>query len=246
MSLGYACKVVTVAAGTATLYAVTDNGDLYSWGQGGRGELGTGGMSKLLSTPTKAPWANRIGAVAASSGGRFAAALDQNGRLYTWGEGKFGQLGHGDTSKKTTGRVVKALQGCEVVDIACGADFMMAITAWKSRSAGRNITLTRTVEPPSLPASEGNNNEAPENSSPEGHFRYIDVDPCSLGSSPDIFDPSMDRRCQRRSRRHHGGTRPFTAPSAELTADMLDRYHVVFAPCYTSGGQQCSETNGSD
>ena len=55
------------------------------------------------------------------------------------------QLGHGDTSKKTTGRVVKALQSFEVVDVACGADFMMAITAWKSgvRSTGRAATHAR-------------------------------------------------------------------------------------------------------
>lgn len=53
--------------------------------------------------------------------------------------GKYGQLGHGDTSKRTTGRAVKHLYGCEVVDIACGLDFVMTLTSWKATTRHRSI-----------------------------------------------------------------------------------------------------------
>lgn len=32
-----------------------------------------------------------------ASGGYFSAAVSESGELYSWGHGKDGQLGHGDT-----------------------------------------------------------------------------------------------------------------------------------------------------
>lgn len=88
-TFGPTMQIVKVACGSSTVYALTDGGDIYAWGQGGRGELGTGGASKWASTPVKLPWACRVTSVAASSGGRFAAAIDQQGKLYTWGDGRW-------------------------------------------------------------------------------------------------------------------------------------------------------------
>ena len=51
--------------------------------------------------------------------------------------GKFGQLGHGDTAKKAVGRQVKALQHAAVQSVAAGADFMLAVTAWRLPAPGR-------------------------------------------------------------------------------------------------------------
>jgi hypothetical protein len=124
------------------------------------GELGHGGCSKASATPSRLPWAQRASSLAASCGGRFAAMTDAQGRLFTFGAGglascgvrpsaslphvlivngllrrcagKFGSLGHGDTAKRAVGRQVKALLGRTVHAAACGADWMLVVTGWRS------------------------------------------------------------------------------------------------------------------
>jgi hypothetical protein len=54
--------------------------------------------------------------------------------------GKCGQLGHGDTSKRTVGRQVKQLTH-GVVDVAAGEESLWVLTAWR----GRGGTATSAV-----------------------------------------------------------------------------------------------------
>ena len=42
------------------------------------------------------------------------------GELYTWGKGRYGRLGHGDSEDQTRPKLVEALIGFRVIDIACG------------------------------------------------------------------------------------------------------------------------------
>lgn len=77
-----------MAASSVTLYALANNGEVHAWGSGSQGELGTGGACKSQSKPIKLPWASKIKSVVGAAGGRFAAAIDTHGRLYTWGEGE--------------------------------------------------------------------------------------------------------------------------------------------------------------
>ena len=42
------------------------------------------------------------------------------GELYTWGKGRYGRLGHGDSEDQTKPKLVEALLGCRVIDVACG------------------------------------------------------------------------------------------------------------------------------
>ncbi|XP_033102974.1 RCC1 domain-containing protein 1-like [Anneissia japonica] len=55
-----------------------------------------------------------------SCGSRHTAAVLENGKLYTWGWGKYGQLGHGDTKTIDRPTLVTALEDKQVVDVVCG------------------------------------------------------------------------------------------------------------------------------
>ncbi|WIA19065.1 hypothetical protein OEZ85_003720 [Tetradesmus obliquus] len=121
-------KVVDVAVGCGTCYALTDGGDVYAWGAGSKGQLGRGGCAKVQATPAKLPWAKRIVQMSVSLDGHFAAAVDAAGHLYTWGAGKWGQLGHGDTSKRTVGRAVKQLKQSDVLQVVCGSESLLVLT----------------------------------------------------------------------------------------------------------------------
>lgn len=56
-------------------------------------------------------------------------ALDGEGNVYSWGDGDFGKLGRGGSDGCCTPQQVERLDGHRVVQIACGAQFSVALTA---------------------------------------------------------------------------------------------------------------------
>ncbi|NWV81502.1 RCCD1 protein, partial [Dasyornis broadbenti] len=57
-----------------------------------------------------------------SCGSRHTAAITRGGELYTWGWGKYGQLGHGDNTSSDQARRVEHLvaKGLRAEDVVCG------------------------------------------------------------------------------------------------------------------------------
>ncbi|CAO3571493.1 unnamed protein product [Mortierella alpina] len=55
-------------------------------------------------------------------------ALDTEGTLYSWGSGRYGQLGHGDLSSLSAPKAIEALQGIRISSAACGASFSVAVS----------------------------------------------------------------------------------------------------------------------
>ncbi len=43
-----------------------------------------------------------------------------SGELFTWGKGRYGRLGHGDSEDQLRPKFVEALLGYRVIDVACG------------------------------------------------------------------------------------------------------------------------------
>lgn len=65
------------------------------------------------------------------SGGAWHAAVVVAGKLYTWGRGKGGRLGHGNERDESTPRLVEALAGDvgPVLRASCGEDATVAVVA---------------------------------------------------------------------------------------------------------------------
>ncbi|PZC79825.1 hypothetical protein B5X24_HaOG215814 [Helicoverpa armigera] len=59
--------------------------------------------------------------VAIACGGAHSACLTARGRIYTWGKGRYGRLGHGDSEDQLVPKLVDALSSYRVVDVACGS-----------------------------------------------------------------------------------------------------------------------------
>ncbi|KAM6119563.1 LOW QUALITY PROTEIN: RCC1 domain-containing protein 1-like [Pterocles gutturalis] len=59
---------------------------------------------------------------AVSCGSRHTAVVTRGGELYTWGWGKYGQLGHGDSASSDRPRRVECLvaEGLRVEEVVCG------------------------------------------------------------------------------------------------------------------------------
>ena len=50
-----------------------------------------------------------------------SAAISSAGELYTWGKGRYGRLGHGDSEDQSRPKIVEALKSYRVLNVACGS-----------------------------------------------------------------------------------------------------------------------------
>ena len=77
--------------------ALTEDGKVFSWGDGDYGKLGHGNAATQKSPKQIMGHLTDKVVVQISAGYRHSAAVTNEGQLYTWGEGDFGRLGHGDS-----------------------------------------------------------------------------------------------------------------------------------------------------
>ncbi|KAG2470375.1 HERC1 ligase, partial [Polypterus senegalus] len=106
--------------------AYTTEGEVFSWGDGDYGKLGHGNSStqkypKLIQGPLQGKVV-----VCVSAGYRHSAAVTEDGELYTWGEGDFGRLGHGDSNSRNIPTLVKDISN--VGEVSCGSSHTIALS----------------------------------------------------------------------------------------------------------------------
>jgi alpha-tubulin suppressor-like RCC1 family protein len=79
-------RVVSIDTGLQHCVALTDTGNVYTWGKCNRGQLGIGNVSRdKVVTATRISSLKNI--VSISAGFAHTAAVDQSGALYVWGKG---------------------------------------------------------------------------------------------------------------------------------------------------------------
>ena len=111
--------VIAVSAGHWHACCVSRDGQLYSWGYNKQhGVLGRDGPdSDAVPKPILAP-GMRFSQVAC--GYNYTIAVTEVGVVYTWGSGKYGTLGHGDTRDRPSPTAVKSLSEHRVVSASAG------------------------------------------------------------------------------------------------------------------------------
>ena len=105
-------EVVTrVACGAEHSACCTSDGKVYSWGWGRYGNIGDGDtVDRHEPVLVKGlDGVNGVKIVEVACGWRHSGAIDEDGALYTWGWGRYGQLGHGDDGDQTTPRKIEKL-----------------------------------------------------------------------------------------------------------------------------------------
>ncbi|PKI77183.1 hypothetical protein CRG98_002393 [Punica granatum] len=113
-------NIELVACGDHHTCAVTLSGDLYTWGDGTYGLLGHGNevshwVPKRVNGPLEGIHVSSI-----SCGPWHTAVVTSSGQLFTFGDGTFGVLGHGDRRNVSIPREVESLKGLRTVRAACG------------------------------------------------------------------------------------------------------------------------------
>eukprot|EP00639_Heterosigma_akashiwo_P016685 CAMPEP_0206393448 /NCGR_PEP_ID=MMETSP0294-20121207/20727_1 /ASSEMBLY_ACC=CAM_ASM_000327 /TAXON_ID=39354 /ORGANISM="Heterosigma akashiwo, Strain CCMP2393" /LENGTH=253 /DNA_ID=CAMNT_0053847053 /DNA_START=168 /DNA_END=925 /DNA_ORIENTATION=- len=109
-----------IACGSRHTAALADNGEVYTWGDKENGVVGHGETEghQYLPRAVEALRDKPVKQVAAC--GFHTAVLTERGEAYTWGEGKFGRLGHGTERNHSAPRLVEALAGRPVAMLAVG------------------------------------------------------------------------------------------------------------------------------
>lgn len=89
--------VVDVVSGASHMMARTEDGRVFAWGYNNRGQTAnpiTETMSdSFITTPTEIEMLSSKGVCALFAGADYSVALTEDGALYTWGYGSYGQLG---------------------------------------------------------------------------------------------------------------------------------------------------------
>ena len=139
-----------IAADQSHGLGLRSDGKLFAWGDGAM--LGAPGLvsSQIPVAVTSLSGVKRI-----AQGGQLAVALRSDGSVWTWGSNTSGQLGDGTTTGRAyPGRVQGALATSNLVDVAAGTSFALALRddgtvwAWGSNDNGQlgdGSTIARTL-----------------------------------------------------------------------------------------------------
>jgi alpha-tubulin suppressor-like RCC1 family protein len=90
LTLGSTTQTRRLGGGGAHIWALTDDGTLWTWGFNGYGQLGDG-----TTTSSSRPIAVMQGVSAVAAGNFFTVAIKSDGTLWSWGRNDAGQLGDG-------------------------------------------------------------------------------------------------------------------------------------------------------
>ncbi|KAH0868077.1 LOW QUALITY PROTEIN: hypothetical protein HID58_075099 [Brassica napus] len=118
-----------VACGEYHTCVVSTSGDLFSWGDGihNVGLLGHGSdishwIPKRVSGPLEG-----LQVLSVACGTWHSALATANGKLFTFGDGAFGVLGHGNRESVSCPKEVQSLNGLKTVKVACNIWHTVAI-----------------------------------------------------------------------------------------------------------------------
>ncbi|MGH0164434.1 UNVERIFIED_CONTAM: hypothetical protein FKN15_061376 [Acipenser sinensis] len=137
-------KIVAVSCGKAHTLAVSEQGQVFSWGAGSDGQLGLGTTEEVVKVPRliKKLCEHRITQV--MCGSQHCIALSRDGQLFTWGQNTNGQLGLGKGEpSKPSPQPLKSLSGIPLAQIAAGGDHSFAVSlsgavfGWGRNHAGQ-------------------------------------------------------------------------------------------------------------
>lgn len=128
-------KFVDVSVSTNYCLALTNKGNVYSWGRNGSGQLGLGNKQSQCK-PQKITSLSDIVYIDAENVQSFAIKSD--GTVYGWGHGANGQLAHENTGTCQIPREIESLKDKDISSVVCGDGYGIAISDNDLYSFGTN------------------------------------------------------------------------------------------------------------
>ncbi|KAK8627772.1 hypothetical protein V6N13_135374 [Hibiscus sabdariffa] len=123
-------KICQVACGYYLTVALTTSGRVYTMGSPTYGQLGSATADGKIPTRVEVKMADSF-VEEIACGSYHVAILTSKTKVYTWGKGRNGQLGHGDINDRNTPTLVDFLKDKQVKSVACGSNFTAIISLHK-------------------------------------------------------------------------------------------------------------------
>ena len=121
-------KVSHVTAGQYCTFVVQSNGQVLANGKGSYGRLGTG-ISASSSRPVNISFSAPVATVCSSKGSDgHSLAVGVNGELWSWGDGDYGKLGHGDSVTQKQPQLIESLRSRHIIQADCGHRHSACVT----------------------------------------------------------------------------------------------------------------------
>ncbi|XP_048590690.1 RCC1-like G exchanging factor-like protein isoform X2 [Nematostella vectensis] len=116
-------KIKDISSAVDCCLAVSEDGDVFSWGNSEYAQIGLMSDEKQIATPRRAPLLEGLGKVSkVAAAGSFSVMLLEDGSMYSWG---YGVLGHGSdvTFSKEPIRIQAVDDVSErITELYCGLD----------------------------------------------------------------------------------------------------------------------------
>ncbi|KAL0547577.1 hypothetical protein IC582_017517 [Cucumis melo] len=143
-------SISNVACGEWHTAVVSACGRLFTYGDGTFGALGHGNLISL-SQPKEVESLNGLCVKSVACGSWHTAAIvdimidrfkfkSAVGKLFTWGDGDKGKLGHGDNERKLLPTCVAPLVDCDFAQVSCGRMLTVGLT-----NMGRVYTMGSSI-----------------------------------------------------------------------------------------------------
>lgn len=142
-------KVVSIASGFATAYALTSEGKVWAWGDGTAGELGNG-STKSSSEPVEVAKLTEVASLSANDDDSSMFVVKKNGTVWGWGANEHDNLGTGNTTNaKEPIEIQKLTNVTEVSDSNFNVEVLKSdgtVWSWGRNTQGQLGNGTETAE----------------------------------------------------------------------------------------------------
>ncbi|XP_078065282.1 putative E3 ubiquitin-protein ligase HERC3 [Mustelus asterias] len=121
-------NIIQVACGSNHTMALSEDGELFAWGQNTYGQLGLGTQEASQSVPQSVISLTGMPVAQITAGGEHSFALSVSGAVFGWGRNNHGQLGLKDTKDRYEPNHVKLLECKKTIHISCGEEHTAVLT----------------------------------------------------------------------------------------------------------------------
>ncbi|XP_029424926.1 probable E3 ubiquitin-protein ligase HERC3 isoform X3 [Nannospalax galili] len=136
--------IIHVACGESHSLALSDQGQLFSWGAGSDGQLGLMTTEDSVAVPRLIQKLNQQTILQVSCGNWHCLALAADGQFFTWGKNSHGQLGLGkEFPSQASPQRVRSLEGIPLAQVTAGGAHSFALSlsgavfGWGMNNAGQ-------------------------------------------------------------------------------------------------------------